>query len=531
MRRFLPSFIVLLFFSILALRSLVQNSFYTSHDGFTHTARIAAYFQALSDGQFPPRWAPNFNNGLGSPIFTYIYPVPYFLGSATHFVGFSFQDSFRLVMVLSTFLSSAFMYFWLKRNFGSTPALVGAIFYVWVPYRFLNLYVRAAYAENLAYMFLPVILLSLQDKKWKMFVFSLALLLLTHNVVAAMFLPTIIGWGILQKSSLKKMVLGMVAAFSLAAFIYLPDFFERGYVLFDSGINYFSDHFVAFWQFFRSPWCYGFDFAGTTSDAMSFQLGLTQIGVFVMAIYLAAKKKSLPAIFFTSLTVLVTAIMTETPWSVGLWKTVPVMKNIIDFPWRFIGVTTLTFSFLAAFVVSQVRYKKVVAVVCILAVLVFNRNHLRVNETASFPDKDFINYTGASTATSGEFTPRWHNDRDFFIPEKKVEVLRGNTDISNIIYNSFGVSFLATGSEAAKIRINRLYFPQTDIFLNGSQLEKDKQYRITGRTSFEKLDDSGLIQVDFLPPGGKYQLKFSETPLRKIGNVISLGSLVLLLFL
>jgi len=51
-------------------------------------------YQALADGQFPPRFAGSFYNGIGSPIFVYIYPLPYLFGSAIHVLGFSFANSF-----------------------------------------------------------------------------------------------------------------------------------------------------------------------------------------------------------------------------------------------------------------------------------------------------------------------------------------------------------------------------------------------------------------------------------------------------
>ena len=45
--------------SVPALRALSIPEFYTSHDGSTHTARIANYYLALKEGQIPPRLAPN----------------------------------------------------------------------------------------------------------------------------------------------------------------------------------------------------------------------------------------------------------------------------------------------------------------------------------------------------------------------------------------------------------------------------------------------------------------------------------------
>jgi hypothetical protein len=184
--------VALLLLSIPALKSLAIPGFYTSHDGETHTARIAAYYQALADRQLPPRFAGNFYNGLGSPIFVYIYPVPYLLGSAVHLLGFSFADSFKILMAAGFIFSAIFAYLWLKEVFKSEKAaFLGALFYAWAPYRFLLIYVRASISELLAYTFLPLLFYSLTKLKEKQSLLwisssaiSFSLVLLSQNLVA-----------------------------------------------------------------------------------------------------------------------------------------------------------------------------------------------------------------------------------------------------------------------------------------------------------------------------------------------------------
>src|SRR3989344_4862571 len=195
-----PNFLAIfstIILSVPALKSLSTSGFYTSHDGETHTARIAQYYEALKDGQIPPRVAGAFYNGLGSPIFVYIYPLPYLLGSAIHFLGFSYVNSFKLIMALSFIFSGIFSYIWLKEILKSEKAaFLGAIFYSWVPYRFSLIYVRASLSEILAYTFLPLVLYSLtklasnRNLIWvATSALSLSFLLLSQNLVAAMTIP------------------------------------------------------------------------------------------------------------------------------------------------------------------------------------------------------------------------------------------------------------------------------------------------------------------------------------------------------
>jgi len=111
--------------SIFALKSLAIPGFYTSHDGETHTARTAQYYQALKDHQFPPRFAESLYNGLGSPIFVYIYPIHYLLGSIVHFFGFSFTNSFEILMALGFIFSGIFSFLWFREVFKSEKISIG----------------------------------------------------------------------------------------------------------------------------------------------------------------------------------------------------------------------------------------------------------------------------------------------------------------------------------------------------------------------------------------------------------------------
>ena len=151
--------LILFTLSLFALKDLSKPGFYTSHDGETHTARIAQYYVALKDGQIPPRFAGSFYNGFGSPIFVYIYPVPYITGAILHGLGFSFINSFKIIMAFSFIFSQLFTYVWLYELFkDKKAALIGALCYGWVPYRFLLIYVRGSISEVLAYTFLPLVL-------------------------------------------------------------------------------------------------------------------------------------------------------------------------------------------------------------------------------------------------------------------------------------------------------------------------------------------------------------------------------------
>jgi len=562
------AFLALIILSIPALKSLAIPGFYTSHDGETHVARIAQYYQALVDGQLPPRFASTFYNGLGSPIFVYIYPLPYLLGSAIHFFGFSFTNSFEILMALGFIFSAIFSYLWLKEVFKSEKAaFLGALFYVWAPYRFLLIYVRASISELLAYTLLPLVFYSytkLSEKnniKWTASsAISLALLFLSQNLVAMITLP-VIGTYILiiafYRRSPKYLALSIIAGLwglAIAAVIYLPSLFERSFVRLDEIIRVaYENHFVTLKQLIYSPWGYGFDLPGTVNDQMSFQIGLIHLLIFGLALFLVAyftlkrfwQLEKIGKVFAYEVTrfwmilsllfivvfFITIFLMIQTRPSLFIWQHVNVFR-LIDIPWRFLGVTVLLLSFLAAFVAKMIK-PGLIFLFLIIFVLVANRNHLRINQTQIQDDNFFLNYTGTATQYN-EFTPKWRQSTSVpigFDPNVKIGQISGQTDIYNKFINSKEISFdVNVLSEKAQLEINKFYFPGVLVKIDNLKLTPFKDLTITGPSNIhleKEQDSSGLMLINLGKGQHQVEVKFGETPLRLFADYLSLGSLVL----
>src|SRR2546421_10650946 len=60
---------------------LVYGLSLMSDDGATHALWYVNFSDQLWSGDLYPRWLSAMNNGLGSPVFFYYPPVPYFLTS------------------------------------------------------------------------------------------------------------------------------------------------------------------------------------------------------------------------------------------------------------------------------------------------------------------------------------------------------------------------------------------------------------------------------------------------------------------
>ncbi len=108
--------------------------------------------------------------------------------------GLTLITSIKIVIFLEYFLSGVFMFYFLKKIFKGKPylALIGAIFYVTLPYRTTNNFDRSAYAEGLALTFFPLVFSSLYDmfqtkytfKSFLLFSISFSLVFLSHTITA-----------------------------------------------------------------------------------------------------------------------------------------------------------------------------------------------------------------------------------------------------------------------------------------------------------------------------------------------------------
>src|SRR5579862_7525777 len=97
--------LLLIILSFIPLLDWFHPGFPITHDGQDHIARIANFYQSLTDGIIVPRWAENLNWGYGHPILMFLYPLPSYMASFFHFIGLSFVDSVKAVFIVSFILS------------------------------------------------------------------------------------------------------------------------------------------------------------------------------------------------------------------------------------------------------------------------------------------------------------------------------------------------------------------------------------------------------------------------------------------
>lgn len=542
-----------------SVKALAIPEFYTSHDGETHTARLANFALALQEGQIPPQLAPTLFGGFGFPIFIFIYPLPYFVGSLFYWLGLSYTDSAELTMAAGQILSAVAIYLFFKLETNKTlPSLLGAIFFTFAPYRFLMIFVRGAFAESFAYIFIATTLICLnrlsvyRNKQWMgLLAFSIGGLLLSHQLVSIMFLP-VITWYVLtklidypyRKEFILRSLISLVIGFGLAAYIYAPAFWERQYLRFDDLIDYTQDHFVTARQLIRSPWSYGFSHKGIDQDDMSFQIGLTHLAAIALAtvsfIVLFWKKRTQLVSDLITIKMglwllvfyLAAAIMIEHPINHQLWQVLPGL-HYVDFPWRFIGVTVVAASMAVVYLLKKTKSNLFLVIFLGFFVFYANRNHLRINQSVSFSDEHFENYPATAT-WQNEFLPKERGTNKWERIEGDYQVVRGQAEIIEKTNKTHRLDLEVTVSEPAELLIHRLYFPGWRVFINEQEISTEDEQLSISNSEYNlatETDLSGFIKVKLNEGKHHLRLLFTPTFIRLTGQVVSLISVGLGLYM
>lgn len=523
-KKMIAGLLLVTFFGVIGAWDLTHKGMFLAHDAEAHIARVASFYTSLTQGNIVPRWAGNLNGGFGHPIFIFLYPLPSYLGSFFHYIGFDFTDSVKLVFGVTYILSGITMYLWLVQFLGRVPAVTGAVLYLFAPYRFVDLYVRAAMGENSAFLFIPLVclsfyLLSRQFRyRWVLLgSFSVAGLILAHNAVALMSMPVIVLYFLylfLKAPRRNVFVMAflfvMATGFMLSAFFWVPSIFEAKYTLRSIVLEKsFADHFPSVSQLIFPSWGYGPSVKGV-SDSMSFQIGLLHWFVVLVAlVMLLSKKIHHRRLAAGILVVFFAVIFLLTLHSRFVWDWVSILQTF-QFPWRLLTLTVFLSSFLGALVVYSISYRYVVGTLICLVALFLYVPYAEAQDFYSHSDKYYLEQFIGTTDT-GESAPRWSTRGMEERVKTPVEVIGGKATVGVYVYEFERHVFRIVSENGAQILDNTLYFPDWTVLVNGKEVHKEFQNEL----------HRGLITFEVPAGESTVEVVFRETRLRVMANLLS----------
>lgn len=520
-------FILLLLISVLPIMSIFRPGVYESGDFIIHIYRSVEFYRSLIEGHLLPSWAGGLNATYGYPLFIFNYPLPYYVISFFHLLGFSFIISMKLFLAANFLFSGIFMYLFARGLFkNNTAAFVTAIFYQFVPYHLIDLHFKIAIGEIMIFTFLPL-MFYFSQKLWEekngvwlvLTSLSVWLLILSHVSVAFFAMILLFSYAVFLSINLKRkqILLSTLAAFILGClssiYIWLTPFFLTKYTILQKMKVNDSTYFLHVWELFFSPWRMGLLFQGHKGEISSL-LGYSQIFVVIMIIVLLLRKKILgkyknTLIFW--LIVFFILIFFITQYSKLLWEIVPFL-NTTGGAQRLLILTSFVSSILAGYLSLHILKKRILLILLIVFTIcstILNWGHRRLITTID--DRQLIN-NAWKEKEHFYANSKWRDIKNpwfLVLPKNHLVISGGNGEIKELQRISTTHTYIVFAKNDLALKENTLYFPGWQIFDNGKSISAQP-------------DNEGIIQFHLAKGLHVVETKYDDLVIYKLLKIISI---------
>lgn len=502
-KTFLVIILLIVFYATLPL---FGKGFIPTHDGEYHIIRFWQFAKMLSSGYLFPRWAPDINSSYGMPLFIFHYPFPNYIGAFFHLFGISFVNSFKLALAFGYFTAVLVCFVWLSKLFRPFAAFVGTIIFSVVPYWFVDIYVRGSVGEVWAIAWFFVALFAVERKSFLFVSLATALLILSHNIMAMLLVPTL---GLYLFIRNRRLLWGIGMGALLSAYFWIPALAEQKYMVGLNSVDY-RDHFPLLVQLLIPSWGTGFSARAFTSDEMSFQIGIVPLLVFFLA--LVRRGGGVLHRSFSLLGVAAFFLMLEV--SSFVWKVIPALP-LLQYPWRLLVFVLPLTAFFSAWVAS--RYPRWVAIGMSVAALLLSARYMRPVIYAPRTDDHYLTrreFTDGTSSLGNSFSTIWTGSKSER-PKEKIEVTEGSARISDLQIRPLDYTFKVDSLRDSRIAVRSLYYPGWSASVDGNQTPIEYQ-------------KEGI--VEFVVPAGSHRVlvRFGETPIRIVADILSVSGLAVL---
>lgn len=498
-----------------------------THDGPVHLARIAAYYKAILDGQFPPRWAGELNYGYGTPVFIFMYPFPYLLGALYLALGASLTLSFKLLLTTSFVLSGIFFYGWMSVFTKNKPlAILTTFVYQFAPYRLVELTVRGSMAEAFGFAFTPLVLWMLtifaqKPTMWHGTLIAIAttLLVLSHNSISLVFFAIICLYVLfmVRQSRLRLFAfLSLAAGVGLAAFYWLPALLEHKYTYGDLFMrDMYRSHFAPITQFFLPNFN---DDPSLQTGGVVMWLGLTQTIAIVVAAWALVKRRLTgihKSLVIFGLVAFGISFFFMTPFSGLLWERISFLRQF-QFPWRFLAPVAFATAILSVAYAAFIKQSKLLLTGFILVTVVSTIFYWKPPLGFDRIDEEYFWNYPLNTTFFGEADVIWSAGPASAFPPNRVEVVTGDAKINSFVRHTAWHTFTVESDSESTLVSNTQYFPGWQVFVGG----------VKTPIQFQNPEARGLLQFTVPPGTHEVRVVFARSRARLAGEIISIATLL-----
>ena len=523
--------LLIILISLLPLFNIFKTSdLIHTHDGLAHLPRIASYYKALGDGQFPVRWAGDLNYGYGMPLFNFIYQTPYLISSLFIFLGFNLVNSFKLTLSLSYVLSGIFMFLFVRElTKDDRRAFFVTILYQFAPFRLIELLVRGSLGEVYTYVFLPLVLYGilkffrLNDPKYLILSsISSGLLVISHNSVSFMFFAVILFFLIFFAKSIKNFIYAILSLFIgtlLSAFYWIPAIFEHKFTYGDLYMkNIYKDHFVDFYKFIIP------NFTNSPSlrvEGIVVHVGIVHTFIVFFALWILLSKREVPKqiknIIIFSISLIVLSFLSMQKISSVLWENLSLLRQF-QFPWRALSVVTFSASLLGIPFMNYLKLRKTAYWFLIFFIVVSTIPLWKANLGYNKINENYYWNFPLTTTYYGETDVIWSAGPAKSYPKQPVEFAVGGGEVSNYSRKSQVHSYTVEAKKNSVVADNTVYFPGWKAYVDNKEMPIE----------FQDQNWRGLITFPVSEGVHEVRVVFTETRSRLVADAISLSALLFL---
>ena len=548
----IPIFIVVLIFPTYS--KLLQSGFFPMQDDL-QAFRVYEMDKCYTNLQIPCRWVPDAGYEYGYPQFNFYPPLPYYLGALMHHVGIQYIDVVKILFILGYILSALTMYLLVKELTDNWSGFIAALLYTYIPYKAVEVYVRGALSEFWAQIFFPLILWSIykviKTGKTKYIVWmglSIALLATTHALMTMVFVPVAVVWALgwmiqanlenkkkvysLNWSLILKVFWGGILGFGLSAFFILPVIFEKQFAHTESLLSGYFDyrqHYVSLYKLFISrEWGYGS--SGFPNEKLNLSLGIVQwlvgfVLVPILAIFNFKKNKKLSILALGLVAAGLFSVFMIHMKSSFIWSRLPFLWYL-QFPWRFLAVSIFLLCVLSGLAVYFFRkFKYIFGVILVVISFALTISYYTPKAWLNINDND--KFSGVSwekqlTISIFDYLPIYATLPPVTKAPDSPEILEGSAKFLEYKKGSDFQTGIVDVSKNSLIRAPLYDFPGMQVKIDGKIMP-----HINNDCRGEKYC-LGLITFNLTPGHHTIDIRLTDTPVRKIGNILTLISLVVL---
>lgn len=543
-------------FWLLLLQPLVQPGKMTcSHDGALYLLRVSQLDAMVRQGIVWPRWLPGMAYGYGYPLFNFHPALGLYAAVILHHLGLTLLQSWNLTLALSVLASGLTMYLWTRQVLGARGGFVAAIAYMFAPYVLYDVYWRGNITESLTLPLSPwvmwALLRTILERRWRYALvgaLAYAAVLLTHPAVSLMLTPIVLVYvlflfgGTRDRGALAfQLAATFTLALGLAAFFLIPAYWEKEQVqlwrAITPGGQNFRNHFVSLGELF-GPAAASDPLLINPSPPRGLGWASGVWGLVGVLITLWARPRlnriHKHHVAWAALT-LGGVVLMMLPVAEPIWSHAPLLP-FIQYPWRFLGIASLLLAFLAgAGVAALEQWRGAQNILALLGAVMLVVNATPWMYPRLCPASDEATQAGYTkferstgligTTSSAEYLPVAVQEVPTNSPMVRAlrtdqPVVRWDAPGARVVQardNGLDAELVLESEKPVQVVYRAFYFPGWRATLDGEPIP------------LSIVPPLGLMAVNV--PAGRHTLavQFGNTPIRTIGEIVSLGAIVLVI--